>query len=154
MLITMQAFSSLQITEGYNPAMQTGRPAKYPRTAFGERVYAAREAAGLSQAEAAEQLGLSQNAYAMWERRPIALRPQQIEQLAGVLGVPVESLFGKIPLPAKPSGPLGRAKKAFESVSQLPRSQQTHVLDLVESLVRVRAREQAKKQAAQPSAAA
>jgi transcriptional regulator with XRE-family HTH domain len=150
----MQAFSSLRITDGYNSTMQTGRPAKHPRTPFGERVYAAREAAGLSQAEAAKQLGLSQNAYAMWERRPIALRPQQIEQLAAVLGVSVEALFGKVPLPAKPPGPLGRAKKAFEAVSQLPRGQQTRVLDLVESLVRVRTRELAKKQTAQPSAAA
>jgi transcriptional regulator with XRE-family HTH domain len=148
MLIIMQGFSSLQITDGYNSAMQTGRPAKYPRTAFGERVYAAREAARLSQAEVAEKLGLSQNAYAMWERRPIALRPQQIEQLAAVLGVPVEALFGKVPIPTKPAGPVGRAKKAFEAVSQLPRTQQGRVLDMVESLVRVRARENAKKESA------
>jgi len=148
MLITMQGFSAMQITEGYNPAMQTGRPAKHPRTPFGARVYSAREAAGLSQAEVAEQLGLSQNAYAMWERRPVALRPDQIEQLAAVLGVPVEALFGTIPLPPKPPGPMGRAKKAFEAVSQLPRSQQGTVLDMVESLVRVHQRERAKKQAA------
>ena len=146
MLITMQGFSSLQITDGYNPAMLTGRPAKYPRTAFGERVFTAREAARLSQAEVAEKLGLSQNAYAMWERRPIALRPQQIEQLAAVLGVPVEALFGKVPIPAKPPGPVGRAKKVFEAVSQLPRGQQTTVLDMVESVVRYHDRERAKKQ--------
>jgi transcriptional regulator with XRE-family HTH domain len=126
--------------------MQTGRPAKQPRTPFGERVYAAREMAKLSQAEVAERLGLSQNAYAMWERRPIALRPQQIEQLAGVLGVPVEALFGKVPMPAKPPGPMGRAKKAFESVSDLPRSMQTTVLDMVESVVRGHQREREEKQ--------
>jgi len=145
MVITMQDFSALQITAGYNSAMQTGRPAKYPRTPFGERVYAAREAAKLSQAEVAEQLGLSQNAYAMWERRPIALRPQQIEQLAGVLGVTVEALFGKVPLPTKPSGPMGRAKKAFEAVSQLPRNQQSTILSMVESVVNARHRERDKK---------
>ena len=144
-MITMQAFSALQITDGYNPAMQTGRPAKYPRTAFGERIYAAREAAGLSQAEVAQKLGLSQNAYAMWERRPVALRPQQIEQLAGILSVPVEALFGKIPLP-KPRGPLGRAQKTFEALSELPRSQQTRVLEFVEPLMRAVQREQAEKQ--------
>jgi len=85
----MQAFSALPITNEYNPAMQTGRPAKHPRTPFGERVFAAREAAGLSQAEVAEQLGLSQNAYAMWERHPVALRPDQIEALAAALAVSV-----------------------------------------------------------------
>jgi len=137
----MQVFSAIQITGAYNVAMQTGRPAKQPRTAFGERVYTAREAANLSQAEVAEKLGLSQNAYAMWERHPVALRPQQIEQLATILGVSVEALFGKVPLPAKPPGPLGRAKKAFDAVSQLPRGKQTRVLDMVESLVRVHQRE-------------
>jgi len=144
----MQAFSALQITDSYNPAMQTGRPAKYPRTAFGERVHAAREAARLSQAEVAEKLSLSQNAYAMWERRPVALRPEQVEQLAAVLGVPVEALFGKVPLPAKPSGPVGRVRKTFEAVAQLPRTKQTRVLDLVDSLMRGLAREDAKRQVA------
>lgn len=142
----MQGFSSLQITDGYNPTMLTGRPAKYPRTAFGERVFAAREAARLSQAEVAEKLGLSQNAYAMWERRPIALRPQQIEQLAAALGVPVEALFGKVPIPAKPPGPMGRAKKAFDTLSELPRNQQARVLEFVEPLMRAIQRESAEKQ--------
>ena len=142
----MQAFSSLPITDDYNAGMKTGRPAKHPRTAFGERVHAAREAAGLSQFEVAEQLGLSQNAYAMWERHPVALRPDQIEQLAAALGVSVDALFGKAPL-EKQSGPMGRAKKVFESVSQLPRRKQTDVLDLVESVVRVHERARLKKQA-------
>ena len=128
--------------------MQTGRPAKHPRTPFGERVFAAREAAGLSQAEVAEQLGLSQNAYAMWERHPVALRPDQIEALAAALAVSVEVLFGKVPMPAKPPGPMGRVKKAFEDVSQLPRNQQATVLNMVESLIRYQQRERAKKQAA------
>lgn len=142
----MQVFSALPITGGYNAGMPTGRPAKHPRTAFGERVFAAREAAGLSQAEVAEQLGLSQNAYAMWERRPVALRPEQIEQLAAALGVSVEVLFGKVALPAKPPGPMGRAKKTFDALAALSRSEQARVLDLVEPLVRVVERQRAKKQ--------
>lgn len=147
MLISMQDFSALSITDSYNPAMVTGRPAKHPRTAFGERVYAAREAARLSQAEVAEKLGISQNAYAMWERRPVALRPDQIEQLAAILAVPVEALFGKTPLPTKPSAPMGRAKKTFTALSELPRGQQTRVLELVEPLMRVIQREQTEKKA-------
>jgi transcriptional regulator with XRE-family HTH domain len=147
MQITMQAFSSLQITDDYNPGMPTGRPAKHPRSPFGERVFAAREAAGLSQAEVASQLGLSQNAYAMWERRPVALRPEQIEQLATALGVSIDVLFGKVALPTKPPGPMGRAKKTFEALAALSRSEQARVLDLVEPLVRVFEKERAKKMA-------
>lgn len=143
----MQDFSVLQITAGYNADMQTGRPAKHPRTPFGERVFVARETAGLSQAEVAEQLGLSQNAYAMWERRPIALRPDQIEKLAATLGVSVEALFGKVPMPTKPPGPMGRAKKTFDALAELSRTEQARVLDLVEPLVRVIQKERDKKQA-------
>jgi transcriptional regulator with XRE-family HTH domain len=39
--------------------MQIGRPSKRPRTAFGERLFAARTAAGLSQAELAQKLGIN-----------------------------------------------------------------------------------------------
>ena len=52
-----------------------GRPSKRPRTAFGERLFAARTAAGLSQVEVAQKLGITQTAYALWERRPMALAP-------------------------------------------------------------------------------
>lgn len=73
--------------------MNTGRPASQPRTPFGKRLQAAREARGLSQAQVATQIGMSQNAYACWERKPVALRPDQIEQLAKILNVPVDTLF-------------------------------------------------------------
>jgi len=43
---------------------------------------------------------------------------------------------------------MGRVKKAFEDVSQLPRNQQATVLNMVESLIRYQQRERAKKQAA------
>ena len=63
---------AIQLTfEGhpYNPAMKTGRPSKLERTAFGARLHAAREAAGLSQAQVADKLDITQAAYAFWERR-------------------------------------------------------------------------------------
>jgi transcriptional regulator with XRE-family HTH domain len=115
--------------------MQAGRPSKLPRTAFGERVFAARTAAGLSQAEVAENLGITQAAYADWERHVTALRPDQIEKLANILGISIEELFtgnGKI---KERSGPVGRARRVFEQVSKLPRSRQQYILKVVEDLV-------------------
>jgi len=131
----MQAFSALPITSDYNPAMQTGRPAKSPRTPFGARIHAARETAGLSQAEVAEHMGLSQNAYAMWERHPVALRPQQIEGLAAFLGVPIEALFGRPTTTRTKPGPVGKARRMFEQVSRLPRDKQRDILYMVDSMV-------------------
>jgi ribosome-binding protein aMBF1 (putative translation factor) len=85
----MQAISVTVFNAAYPALMQTGRPSKKPRTDFGQRLLAAREAAGLSQTEVAEKLGVTQKAYAVWERYPVALRPKQIEAVASALHVSV-----------------------------------------------------------------
>jgi len=115
--------------------MQIGRPSKRPRTAFGERLFAARAAAGLSQAEVAEKLGITQTAFADWERHPTALRPDQIERLTEILKISVEDLFTSNGRSKERAGPVGRARRAFEQVSKLPRSQQQHILKVVEAFV-------------------
>lgn len=65
----------------YNTGMQTGRPTSRQRPPFGERLYALWEAAGLSQQQVADRLGMKHSAYAWWKRHPVALRPDQIEKL-------------------------------------------------------------------------
>ena len=115
--------------------MNTGRPATQPRTPFGERLHAAREARGLSQAQVAEQLGMSQNAYAYWERKPVALRPDQLEQLAKILGVPVDALFNGNGGSDRKGGPTGKARRVFEQVSLLPRKRQQRILATVEDML-------------------
>lgn len=74
--------------------MKTGRPPKHPRTSFGERLYTARIAAGMSQAQVAKALGMTQTGYADWERYPVALRPEQIKQVTKLLGTTLNYLFG------------------------------------------------------------
>jgi transcriptional regulator with XRE-family HTH domain len=115
--------------------MRTGRPSTEPRTPFGARLHAAREAAGLSQAEVAARLGVTQTAYAAWERYPVALRPDQIEAVARVLKVPVKDLFEKTPRGFMKCGPAGRARRAFEALSQISRHKQKDILDFVEAML-------------------
>lgn len=127
--------------------MPAGRPSKKSRSAFAARVYALRNQAKLSQIEVAEKLGITQQSYAMWERRDVALSVAQLEQLAGIFGVPVTAFFApELTEEVKPRGPVGRAKKAFETLSDLPRNQQTRVLEFVEPLMRAIQRERAEKQ--------
>jgi transcriptional regulator with XRE-family HTH domain len=114
--------------------MQTGRPSREPRTKFGQRLHAAREALGLSQAQVAEHLGITQKAYAVWERYPVALRPEQIERAADILKVSVEHFFGKVPVKAR-GGPVGKLRQVFERASRLPRHQQNKVAEFVEAFV-------------------
>lgn len=115
--------------------MQTGRPSKRSRTAFGQRLLAAREAAGLSQAQLATKLGMSQPGYAAWERDPVALRPEQIEQLAAALDVPAEQLLGKAATKTRHTGPVGKARKIFAAISKLPRHQQEKIFSILEPFI-------------------
>jgi transcriptional regulator with XRE-family HTH domain len=128
----MQAFSVTEKEPGYFSPMQTGRPSKRPRPAFGARLHALREVAGLSQQQVADKLGMTQAAYAWWERNPVALRPDQLQKLADALNIPVEELVATNGTKKRGSGPVGKARQIFERVSQLPRATQQRILANVE----------------------
>lgn len=115
--------------------MNRGRPSKAPRSDFGKRLVAARERAGLSQAQLGAALGLSQRAIAHWERRHCSLYPEQLEALAKALNVSLDELVSGKPLKVRqPSGPAGRVRKLFETVNRLPRRQQDKIAEVVEAL--------------------
>jgi transcriptional regulator with XRE-family HTH domain len=129
----MQALSITSPFSPYNPAMQTGRPAKSKRSEFGARLHALREAAGLSQAQVAEKLGIAQPTYALWERRTTAIPAPQLQKLAATFNVGVEALFSdEKGTPSRGKGPTGKARQVFERVSQLPRATQQRILANVE----------------------
>ena len=133
----MQALSHIAANSGYLDDMATimGRPTERPRTAFGERIVTAREETGLSQRELAEKLGITQRALSWWEREQVALRPEQIAQLAATLMVSTDYLLGVETSKKRGTGPIGKARRAFEAVSRLPRHQQQKIIEVVESFV-------------------
>ena len=128
----MQAFTVIPDEGPYNEAMPAGRPPKHQRSPFGERLYAARVVAGLSQAQVAEQMGITQPSYADWERRMVALRPEHLPKLASILSISVEHLLGAKEQTKRGPGPVGKARQVFERVSQLPRATQQRILANVE----------------------
>lgn len=134
--LNMQAFSANSFDSPYYGGMKTGRPCKEREYPFGARLHAAREALGLSQAEVAAKLCMNQASYGAWERDPVALRPDQIQKLAEVLNVSVEHLFGEDEKKQHKGGPVGKARRIFEELSKIPRSQQTHVLTVVEGFIK------------------
>jgi transcriptional regulator with XRE-family HTH domain len=131
MTLTMQALTLTLPTGPYNAAMQTGRPAKHSRPPFGERLHALREQAGLSQAAVAKKLGIAQRSYSAWERRAVALRHDQLEDLAAALGLTLAELVGT-PEAKRGNGPAGKLRQVFERASKLPRDQQKHVVRVIE----------------------
>ena len=131
----MQALSLTPDLSPYTPEVQTGRPTTRERTPFGQRLHTLREQAGLSQQQLAERLGLSQRAYAHWERNPVALRPEQLLSLAEALNVSVDDLVGTNGTRKRGAGPTGKMKQLFEAASRLPRSQQQKITALLEPFI-------------------
>ena len=80
-------------------------------------------------------MGISQPSYVKWERRDIGLTRDRLQQLATIFGLEIEDFFSADDQP-KRNGPVGRARKTFETISELPRSRQKQILDVVDILMR------------------
>jgi len=131
----MQALCGISSNGLYDGGMKTGRPTDRKRPPFGERLYRLREQAGLTQAQIAEHLGISARAYAFWERESVSVKPEQIEQLAQILGVGVEDLLNGHGKKSRRGGPTGKVRRVFEDVNALPRSRQQRIVAVVEDMV-------------------
>jgi transcriptional regulator with XRE-family HTH domain len=98
---------------------------------------ALRKAAGLTQTELAEFLGVPQPNIAFWEWSEKPPRSDLLPKMAKALDVRVEDLLvtdGNVRLAKRP-GPVGEVQRAFEEVRKLPRSQQRRIVETVEALV-------------------
>ena len=69
------------------------------------------------------------------ERNRVALRPDQLLNLAQALNVSVEDLVGSNATKKRSSGPTRKMKQLFEAASQLPRSQQQKLAAVLEAFV-------------------
>lgn len=132
----MQALSYIRANDPYNAAFAMGRPAAKPRTPMGERIAQARQQAGLTQEQLADKLGTTQRVVTYWEREPVALKAEQLTSLAAALGVSADYLLGRKETAARGTGPVGKARQVFERVSQLPRSRQQKIIEVVEALLK------------------
>jgi len=114
--------------------IKAGRPSKNSRSDFGQRLYYARERAGLTQAQLADKLGVVQQVVAAWERRDCALKPSQVAEIAQTVGVSSDYLLG-ISNSLKSKGPIGKMRQVFEAASELPRRQQQKIAEFVEPFI-------------------
>ena len=65
----------------------------------------------------------------------MALRPDQIEKVAEILGVSVDTLFSGNGGAERKNGPTGKARRVFEEVSHLPRKRQQRIVGVVEDML-------------------
>ncbi len=130
----MQALSAPADISLYDRGMPQGRPAKRERSPFGKRLFTLREAAGITQGQMAEALDISQSTYSDWERGSVAIHPERLMELAGLLGTSVAELLGEAK-PKRNGAPGGRLGQSFEAVAKLPRRTQAKILDVVEAML-------------------
>ena len=119
----------------YKGDMPKGRPSDSPRTEFGSRLVELREKRGLTQSQVAEYLQVSSRAYAFWERKPVALRSEQIARLADIFEVSADVIVGRDAPKPKRNGPKGKLEKLFEVARDLPRSQQEKITSVLEPFI-------------------
>jgi transcriptional regulator with XRE-family HTH domain len=89
--------------------------------------------AGLTQLQLAEKLGVSQEVIAYRERKPVALRAEQLAALADALNVTADSLIGRPTKDRAAKGPPGKLRQAFDKAHKLPRHEQNQIVKFVEA---------------------
>lgn len=113
-----------------------GRPISKPRPKQGARLAAFRKAAGMSQAELARALQVTQSSVAYWETATKPPRSEILALMAAALGVRVEDLLGESPVHAvRKPGPVGKLERVLEEARSLPRRDQDLVVKFVSTLV-------------------
>ena len=119
---------------GYMPA---GRPPTKEAPAFGQRLATLRKERGWTQAQLAELLDVSVKAINYYERENPNPTAKTIERIAEVFGVaPAELITDQGTQPQKrKSGPPSRLERIFDRISELPRSKQQLVADMLEGFL-------------------
>ena len=119
-------------------SMKTRKRRIRPKPPFGERLAAARIRVGITQAELGQRMGLSQRGIAAWEGHESASpNPEQIVRLSHLLEVSVDELLcGDADQIRKKPGPKGKLHRIFNEVSELPRTHQKDIVELLEMLVK------------------
>jgi len=130
----MQAFSFQQSGDfpaaDYDAAMR-----KKDRPPLGLRLTELRQAAGLTQIQLADKLGVHPSNIGFWELSGTPPRGEVLPKMANALGVSVDALLGVTPPKPKRQAAKGRLQHVFEAASKLPRRQQEKVADFVGAFV-------------------
>ena len=105
------------------------------RVEIGARVAAARKAAGMSQVQLAEALGIPQSTVSFYECGEGDLPSSLLVLLADVLGVGMHDLLGIEESGPRKPGPKGYLQERFEAVREMPRKDQQFVVKFLDQVL-------------------
>ena len=101
---------------------------------LGQRIASLRKERGLTQVQLAEMLHCSQQRIVSLEKGRRRVPVSDLPVLSKALGVTVEELIGVEAKPAK-RGPTPKLQRQLEQLSQLPRSQQRFVTQMLDTVL-------------------
>lgn len=103
---------------------------------LGARLSTLRQTCGLTQAQVAERIGVSQQTVNSFERGRRRVPVSQLTPLAKLLGVSVEELIDdKAAAKATKRGPASRLERQIEQIRRLPKAKQKFVSEMLESVI-------------------
>jgi len=102
---------------------------------FGRRLASFRKQRGLTQKELAEKIGVKQYVIASYETGRSQMSLGLLHSVAEVLFVEPSELLGEVPQSKKP-GPTSHIEKLTSELSELPRSKQKVVVDMLEGFLK------------------
>ncbi|MCP4285410.1 MAG: helix-turn-helix domain-containing protein [Gammaproteobacteria bacterium] len=103
---------------------------------LGKRVAQLRKDQGLTQTQLAEILGISQQTMAHYEVGRLRVAVAMLPALAKALAVSIEELMDVQPTAAKGKrGPTPALQRQIEQISQLPRTKQKFVMEMLETVI-------------------
>jgi transcriptional regulator with XRE-family HTH domain len=132
-------------TERNDPWIRNGKPDAISRCheagkdgkffkELGARLVELRRAQGLTQAQMAELLGISQQQVACCEKGQRRVSVDLLPQWARLLGVTMEELLGLEPQSAR-RGPTPKLQQQLERISRLPRAKQRIVMEMLDGVL-------------------
>ncbi|MBD2810452.1 helix-turn-helix transcriptional regulator, partial [Xenorhabdus sp. Vera] len=92
--------------------------------------------AGLTQAQLAQALNVSQQAVQSWEAGRRRVQISVLPEMAKLLSVSLEELFGEeIDATPRKRGPASRLEQQIQIISQLPRAKQKLVSEMLDAVI-------------------
>jgi transcriptional regulator with XRE-family HTH domain len=112
-----------------------GRRTEADELGFGARLAALRKAAGYTQLELAEEVGLSQRMMAYYES-PRARPPTDVlPALAQALGVSIETLLGTGPMPKATRTKNTRLERRLKEIERLGAREKRQILQILDTFL-------------------
>lgn len=103
---------------------------------LGKRITRLRKENHITQVQLAETLGLSQSAMTAYELGQRRVPASMLPTLAEIFKVPVDELLGKPATKGSSKrGPASRLQQQIEAVSQLPKTQQRFVSQMLDTVL-------------------